>query len=344
MSPSEQRAVRLFSPLLAAAAVGASVFATWWLSRDANAEFQKTPQFLIWVLLFSTQLAIWIAGYVIVGRDLVRLWPTGRWRGWAKIIAGPLWAVLAFLGFSLSIVPTYGFLREEFPFTPVFERLPDGREWPLVHQTGRLTGLTLVAIGLALLAVLGMFLVRSKLLEHARRTNVTDQHLTDFLTLRGRMLRLLAVVGLAIGIGTLVIGALKQAMDAAAPSAAPRVAYCDDVKGKDLETLAYCEGVPKPKATARTIDDQFIVLFGLYYSGLLMLAFAPVYLAFLTAGKNLVRRTVGDSDPFLERQEKRKKLEDALQLNVSAATTFKSSVAVFAPLFGSLVSLLLGSG
>jgi hypothetical protein len=159
------------------------------------------------------------------------------------------------------------------------------------------------------------------------------------------MLRLLAVVGVAIGIGTLVIGALKQAMDAAAPAPPPRVAYCEEVEeSADLDTLEYCLDVPEPKATTRTIDDQFIVLFGLYYTGLLMLAAAPVYVAFLSAGRNLVKRKVGQGGTFLERAEKRKQLEDALQLNVSAATTFKSSAAIFAPLFGSLVSLLLGTG
>lgn len=334
------RGARWFSPFVGAVVVAAAVFLTWCISRDADPEFQKTPQFLVWVLLFTAQLAIWAGGYVVVVRELNALWPGFR----VRALAGPLAAAAVFLAFSLTIVPTYGFFRSEIPFTPAFESLPDGQEWPLAHQAGRLTALTGFAIALAVLAVLGLFLVRRRFFEQARNATVTDSDLADLLKLRGRMLRLLAVIGIAIGIGTLTIGALKQAMDAATPRATPRAVYCAEQEAKDFETLAYCQGVPKPKATTRTIDDQFIVLFGIFYSGLLMGAFAPVYVAFLTVGRQLVRRRVAAGGTFLERVKKRKDLEDALQLNLGAATTFKSGVAVFAPLFGSLAGLLLGTG
>lgn len=335
------RAARWSSPLLGVLVIAVAGVLTWLISRDADPEFQKTPQFLVWVLLFTAQLAIWVGGSFVVLRELKAVWP-----GWkVGALAGPLAAAAVFVLFSLTIVPTYGFLREEIPFTPAFDGLPDGHEWPLAHQAGRLTVFTAPAIALAVLAVLGLFLVRKKFLDKAaRKANVTDSDLIDFLRLRGRMLRLLAVIGVAIGIGTLVIGALKQAMDASTPQATPRAVYCAKHKNDDFEAMRYCRGVPEPKATTRTIDDQFIVLFGIYYSGLLMGAFAPVYVAFLTAGRELVRRKAPEGGTFLERVKERKELEDALQLNVAAATTFKSSVAVFAPLFGSLVGLLLGTG
>ena len=224
METRELRGVRSFLPV---AALGTGVFAAgaaWWVSHDADAAFVETPQYLVWVLLFAAQLAIWTGGYVVAALDLWRVWQ--RPRGISEDV---FWALLVLLGFSLAIVPTYGFGREDLPFKGAFAGLPDGKEWPLQDHAGRLVVFTSFGIGLSLLCVLGLFVVRGRFIDLARKETATKSDLVAFVDLRARMLRFLAIVGIAIGVGTLAVGAMKQAMDAAATPASPRASQCADL-------------------------------------------------------------------------------------------------------------------
>lgn len=105
-----------------------------------------------------------------------------------------------------------------------------------------------------------------------------------------------------------------------------------------------------------------MLVFGLYFSGLLALAYAPAQVTLQQVGRNLVSRITGASssasngdeppagtsptfaERVIAREEVRTKLEAALQINLATTETFKSSVAIFTPLAGSLVALLLGTG
>jgi hypothetical protein len=94
--------------------------------------------------------------------------------------------------------------------------------------------------------------------------------------------------------------------------------------------------------------SEFVLMFGLYYSALIALAYAPSYLALQAAGQRLLDANcpipAPDTPTFVPDLERRTTLEGLLQLNVAASATFKSGVAILTPLFGSLVGLLLGHG
>lgn len=318
---------------------------TWAIAYESRGDFSGTPQFLIWVLLFTAQLVIWTGGFFVVVPELLNALEevnlSWRWRPICELAA----FLLALFVFSLSILPAYDVLREEAPFTNAFDALPSADDWPLMDYARKMVPLTLIGILLALLAVAGMMVVRRGFLAQAAQSTVTMSDLIRFVELRKHLLRFLAVAGVAIGIGTLVIGALRQAAEVSnRPSL--RADYCASLRERgELNELdaAYCNGIEQPKHE-QSFDAQFVVLFGLYYSALLMLAYAPAYSALVAAGKNLVaaapRETAKD---FASAQKDIQAVESALQLDISAGTTFKSAASVFAPLFGSLVALLLGT-
>ncbi len=321
--------------------------------KDAS-EFHETPYFLIWVVLFSAQWAIWLAAFFVVA-------PLRRSAQELKQVAagsqlgnsGDLLAIVLIGGLAAGVfLPTLGYLRDEMPFTGVWAQLPTCDEWAFKHTCPIMLVVLLFGVVIALFAVAGMYRVRRLLLS-----SLTDpppmSDVKNFIDLRRRMLLFLTIAGVAIGVGTLVIAAFQVASDR--PQGSPRAVHCASLKAAgslDDRTSRYCRGA-KTVDTERSFEPEFVLLFGLYFSALLMLAYAPAHFALVASGRRLEDTlyeltvegewgaTPYDHGKMKEWQEGRTLFSSWLQLNAGATNNFKSAVAIFTPLLASLLGLLL---
>ena len=112
----------------------------------------------------------------------------------------------------------------------------------------------------------------------------------------------LAIAGGIIGLATLATGALRNAV----------------------------------LAVHLRFDAYYLLLYGLYFTGVLAVAFAPSYLAMRNTGARLRDRSFPLPDPndssCFDVLTKRKSFDDLIQLNLWASATFKAGVAILAPL------------
>jgi hypothetical protein len=107
---------------------------------------------------------------------------------------------------------------------------------------------------------------------------------------------------------------------------------------------AYLDLRPGKKDSA--FPKEHLLRYGAYFSLILALIYAPVYQRLVATG----RRLLDDACPADERvsrdwetsYDKRKKLEELLELGVTTSGSFRAAVAITAPLVSSIVGLLLG--
>ena len=123
-----------------------------------------------------------------------------------------------------------------------------------------------------------------------------------FLSLQRDLNTMLAIAGGIIGLATLATGALRNAV----------------------------------LAVHLRFDAYYLLLYGLYFTGVLAVAFAPSYLAMRNTGARLRDRSFSLPDPndssCFDVLTKRKSFDDLIQLNLWASATFKAGVAILAPL------------
>jgi hypothetical protein len=146
-----------------------------------------------------------------------------------------------------------------------------------------------------------------------------------------------------IGLGTLASGLLREAVLATneialekRPETQPSISIKDD------PTTALTEAY----RTALEFDPKYVALYGLFFTLLLALAFAPSYLALRSAARELREHTLPLPPPtandFDEVRQKRQTLDELLQTNLTAFGSFKAGIAILSPLAGSLTALILG--
>ena len=124
----------------------------------------------------------------------------------------------------------------------------------------------------------------------------------------------LIVAGAIVGLGTLARGALRHALLAA-----------------DLPTT--------------NLDKNEIIVYGLYLSMILAIAYVPARIAIRTGSQRILDEHFPmPSDPKKLRDwsTQHKIVSGVLQVDVSLKEEFESGVAILAPLAGSATSLLLG--
>lgn len=277
--------------------------------------FVEKPQFLVWLLLISAQVAF----------SVVILWPVFQIdRRAARSLRGDgvrpyavtvsaailLGAVAVVFAFASSILPVDLVHREGLPSS-----------WPLPSY-GPKVG---VAVGLALivglLAVAGVWLT-GMLFDRICRNPAQEPDeacVYQFMHLRGQLNGLLGIAGIIVGIGTLGSGALRNAV------------------------LALNQ--PSPAKPLYQFDEQYVLVYGLFFTGLLALAYLPSFLSMRAAGTRIREASnplPPPGDPaFGNVVTARKTLDDLLQISVAASASFKAGVAIFAPLGSALVGLLL---
>lgn len=295
--------------------VGMAVWILWDADtpRSASANFISTPQFVLWLLILCGQAAVWAlaSGFVWItlsGR-LRDLWRSGE--------LGP--ARLAGMAAALLILVLTAVVLAAAPKTAApslwsveLRQLPKGGEFPLEQHSLKIAVVVAIGLVIGFAAIAGIW-ATAMLLNRLRPENPpTREDLERFLALRRDLTSLLAVAGALIGLATLATGALRLAVLA-------------------TDRLQFA--------------SEYVVAYGLFFTGLLAIGFAPAFLAMRGAGARLRDSAHPLSAPndadFAEVIARRAALDVVLETNLSASATFKAGVAILTPLAGSLLGLVL---
>lgn len=374
--------VQAFALGVVAAVLAALVIPFWFLwDSDATREskaFVATPQFVLWLLLFAAQAALWVgAAWLVIStllhrvRDLRHRGALSR--GTAAAIVGST-VVLALAPIVLLFAYRIGFVGDllghfkpvQLPSSDHFKpgHSPSGGAWPLNHHDRKVLPLVGTGLLIGILAIAGMWVAAAGLDDLALRASARVSDVRRFVALRSELTEMLAVAGVLIGLATLTTGALRQAVLASNDALVYRqkaiVCLAERVKvaeaGKQNEPKITRPAVRErfdelihtyPECRQLAFDPLYVLTYGLVFSGVLGIAFAPCFLSLREAGTRLREATYPLPDPgdptFFDVVENRRKLDDYLQTNLSATTTFKAGVAILTPLLASLTSTLLST-
>jgi hypothetical protein len=169
--------------------------------------------------------------------------------------------------------------------------------------------------------------------------------------LRTELTTLLAITALLIGLATLASGALREAVLAEnrLPAYRPVAISCI------AEQTGVSEGTVRaefgkfsdsyPECLKWQFDRRYVLAYGLLFSAVLALAFAPAFVVMRRAGDGLRDDSYPLLEPtdgaFFEVVEKRRAFDTLLQTNLSSTVAFKAGAAILTPLAASLVSTLV---
>lgn len=295
-------------------ALGATpVWVLWDATRThESSTFISTPQFPLWLLLLCASAAVWALGVIFLaglGRSAVR----GLcWRQWLSLVfAGLVLWLLLYVFVSSALTGRY-FMPSEVRLAGFPESIP------LVNYELKikvLVGIPLLVGSVAIILMWATAMALNPLRPSGSdRSQPTSQDLRTFLALRRNLIALLSFAGILIGLGILSAGALRAAVLA--------------VKLK--------------------FAQEYIVVYGLFFSGLLAVVSVPAFLALRSAGaylRDCAYPLPAPSHPeFADVITKRKALDTLLQTNLSASATFKAGAAILTPLAGGLLTLVLPPG
>ena len=320
---------KIYSTLLlyaAGFAVGyVVIFLDYYLAftEDRHHQFLHKYQSQLWLLLLIMQTVFWFAVAVPISRIIVFLRSEYRARQdkllMEKHADGPrerrarlrvrkLWrtlAVLLFLAISYLLLHSSSFLS------------PNCGDYGFLHSRWKTLILNMIGFSLALVAAAALLFISIELAALERGGLGADRVL-KYITLRRYALRLLSVLGVMTGLATVAFGAKRITIEAA------KEAHL--VMGSVM-----CE-----------FKREHVLLYAVYLSMLLALAFFPTYAALLRTGRKLVcdllpMPPLGD-DSWADWYSRQKSLEELLQLSVSE--NLRAGIAILGPIAGSLISLL----
>ncbi len=302
-------------------------------------------------MLLCAQAVVWVLGFFMAGA-IVR----GRFRALqaagalsARLAAQIVAAAVVLLALAAISVSKVGH-RIGIPKEIARSGLGDPRS-PLTHQGLKLPPVLVVGMLVGLLAIGGMWLVSLAFERLATKPPLRAGSIDLFLALRDELNTLLAIAAVIVGLGALATGALREAV----------LAANDEKVYRDSAVTCLTRYLNEPpEEVLRNFDDltkahpdciklkfarEYVFEYGLFFTGLLAIAYAPSFLAMRRAGVRLRNKAYpmlapGDAK-FFDRLEERRRLDEFLQTNLSANANFKAGVAILTPLAGSLVSLLL---
>ena len=326
----------------------------------AKGDFESQPEFVIWALLLTAGLLV--GSFAIIESCTYFSRPDRGRLTRSDIAAALLLGALSFV----FVVPALGMWRSglphvDVPYTgvplrPALNQLPSCDEWPFTHYCAPdgFGAVTLFSTLAPLFPIVVILAIRRRLLCPAptRTGRERESAITRFAAHRDQLQRFLALAGTSIGIAVLVFGAFQNA-GASSNLVPARAVYCTNLRTggeMSLRDRLYCAGAGKP-GNDQTFPDEFVLLFGLYASGVLALAYAPAFLTLQGSGRDLLDRLPttakksgeSEAEALLRRIDERSKLESALRLNVGTTTSFRAGAVVLTPLISSLIVLLLGS-
>jgi hypothetical protein len=336
------------------AALAVLLVAEWVLDGSSSTAegraFIATPQFILWLLILAVQAVVWLGGAAFVfitfrrrRRDLRRR-RVLPWRAVALLAASALVLLIiaAYLLFATRLDLAEGVAASRLP-----------KEWPLPDHERKVVPLVVIAAVIGFSAIVAMWLTTLAFLDLARRARPSARSVRRFLALHSELTALLAFTGMLVGLATLSSGALREAVLAAndQPTYQERTLTClTDETGKTAaevrtESDALLEAYPECRQLE--FDRSYVLAYGLFFTGILAIAFAPSFMAMRMAARRLRDRAFplpnpGASD-FFDVVEHRRSFDDLLETNLSATATFKAGAAIVTPLVASLLSTLLPS-
>src|SRR5919204_2007616 len=187
-------------------------------------------------------------------------------------------------------------------------------DYPFPDHPYKVLALSLIGSCVALIGVAELALVKFAL--ESGHAGGRSADVKRYLALRALLQRVLTVQGAIVGAAALSAGALRNAV----------VAY-----------TGHKSSFPR----------EYVLLYGAFFTLLLAVWYTPVYLKLLEVGRANLEAACPLEEPkspgWLPAYEKRKKLEEHLQLEVATSASFRAGVAILAPLASALVALLLGA-
>ena len=295
--------------------------------------FTSTPEFVLWLVLLSGQAATWVGAAPFVAATIRRRRRDLLDRGALDnatllLIAAAVTTLLLFVALAILAGPV-GIYE-----SVASAHVPTGDEWPLTHHQQKMFVLVTLGVTIGLAAVAAMWLTSVGFLELARDVRPRAAVVERFIALRTEMTALLAVAGALIGLATLASGALREAV----------LATNDEPEYTTSCLSSKDELGNAPKCTLE-FDAQYVVAYGLLFTGVLALAFVPSFFAMRRAGERLRDRAFPLPRPtsprFEETVSRRASLDALLETNLSATASFKAGVAIVSPLVASVISTAL---
>jgi hypothetical protein len=266
-------------------------YSSW---SSGEREFARTGPFLFWLGLICAQTMLYALGLLPLVGTFRRHW---RARTPTSVLGEvvPSALVLTILVATVALVPH------------LIAAAPGG----IPHRYPKILTLTALALLVALIASMTIWLIRGRAEALASSPTVTKSELRTYLGLRADLEWLLGFLGAVIGLAVLAGAELRH------------------VLSFDKKADFGAEGT---------------VLYGLVLSLLVALIYLPTFATLQRTGLRIRDSVEGlpePGDPMLEaRLAKRKALDELLKLQISASASFRASVAILSPLLGSLASLL----
>lgn len=258
---------------------------------ELERQFIRTYQFQLWLLLLIAQPIFWAVVLLPLSKSVLNL-RTHSVRHWGEIV---LWVLLFSTLLYLS------------------SRFAPSCAYPLPHHKLKTALLSYAGFAVAILITVGILLVNIALRATLDGDEPVEARIVQYIRLRGYLIRILTILGVMTGLGTLAQVAKRNAILTLGSSA------CDV-----------------------DFTSQRVLLYGLYFTVLLTMASVPTFFTLVAVGRELCDDALPmpplSSESWGDWYEKRKNLEEFLRLSMVEA--LRASVAVGAPLVGSLVSLL----
>jgi hypothetical protein len=239
------------------------------------------------------------------------------------LVAVPLWKTLRELKRHLvekwvEILMTSVVFAIVFGIPFVIRSKPEFKfEFPLNHHHVKIGILGFIGFIIALSTAIGIWVVHVALRNIFMREEPGERHIVGFLQYRDYLQRFLSIAGAILGLTTLATGALRNAL----------ITYGVD---------------------PTYFPSELVLGYGLYYSALLALTYAPTYASMIRVGR-LIRDALcplpsSDTQAWRDWYSNRRILDDMLKLQIGARESLPAGVAILAPLGGSVLSVLLGGG
>lgn len=278
--------------------------------NPCSASFTEIPQFSVWYCLVGFETAIW------------------------SILSIPLWKRLQQFNSHLQkhwLEILLTILLVTFLVVLMFDgaaQFVDELQVPLYGFRRKTELLNAIGLILVLLAGSGMWLVQIALQDLILKENQSNnQKISSFLDLRDTLQNFLLTAGTIVGAATLATGALRQTI-------------LNWYSASSSIISVSCE-----RTASVSYSPETVLLYGIYLSGILALAYLPTYRTLIAVGHKLCDK-LSPMPNFHDAEwaawiTKRKALEEMLKLNLSVKQSFETSVAIFTPLVTSSISFLL---
>jgi hypothetical protein len=189
-------------------------------------------------------------------------------------------------------------------------------QYPLAHHRLKVTIiLALGAITTAIPAAIGIWLVRAATNTVFARIEASTEYIQRFGLFRNLLMRFTTILGTAIGLATLGTGAARLALI-------------------------------RTKASETHYPSTIVLAYGAYFTLLVVLVYLPTFLSLQAIGRKLhdafFPQIFPSTENWADIRDRRKYLEELLQLQVGAYQSLHASIVVLAPLISSIISTLLG--